>query len=299
MGNTKFLVELIRQYPDLIWKVNDNNQTIFHITVKHRHEDIYNLLYEIGAMKDLITPLRDGHENNMLHLVGTRAKQKQLEDVSGVALQMQRELLWFKEVKNMIPLSYRERKNEDGLTPHELFTMEHKELVTEGEKWLKGTTNQCMVVAALIATIVYAAAFTVPGGYDQTNDKTTGQRNGIPVFHSKVTFIVFVVADAISLFASCASILIFLSILTSRYAERDFLESLPKKLISGLVTLFLSITTMTVAFGISFFVLYHKGLLWVPILICVFGVLPVLLYVKLQYALFIDVISSTYASRFV
>ncbi|GJZ62860.1 ankyrin repeat-containing domain, PGG domain protein, partial [Tanacetum coccineum] len=34
MGNTKFIVELIRQYPDLIWKVNDNNQTIFHIAVK-------------------------------------------------------------------------------------------------------------------------------------------------------------------------------------------------------------------------------------------------------------------------
>ncbi|KAK9062073.1 hypothetical protein SSX86_019258 [Deinandra increscens subsp. villosa] len=244
MGNTKFLVELIRQYPDLIWKVNDNNQSIFHIAVKHRHEGIYNLLYEIGAMKDLITPLRDENDNNMLHLVGTRAKQKQLEDVSGVALQMQRELLWFQEVNNMIPLSYKERKNVDGLTPHELFTMEHKELVTQGEKWMKGTANQCMVVAALIATIVFAAAFTVPGGYDQS----PGKQNGIPVFHSKATFIVFVVADAISLFASSASILIFLSILTSRYAERDFLESLPKKLISGLVALFLSITTMTVAF---------------------------------------------------
>ncbi|KAL8246853.1 hypothetical protein R6Q59_008069 [Mikania micrantha] len=290
MGNTMFLVELIHGYPDLIWKVNDNNQSIFHIAVKHRHEGIYNLLYEIVAMKDLITPLTDEHENNMLHLVGTRAKQKQLEDVSGVALQMQRELLWFQEVKNMIPHHLREQKNEDGLTPQELFTIEHKESVTQGEKWMKGTTNQCMVVAALIATIVFAAAFTVPGGYDQNN--------GIPIFDSKATFIVFVMADAISLFTSSASILIFLAILTSRYAERDFLESLPKKLISGLATLFISITTMTIAFGISFFVLYHKGLLWVPVLICVFAVLPVLLYVKLQYALFIDVMSSTYASRY-
>lgn len=96
MGNTKFLVELIRQYPDLIWKVNDNGLSIFHIAVKHRHEGIYNLLYEIGAMKDLITPLRDENENNMLHLVGEKAKKKRLQDVSGVALQMQRELLWFK-----------------------------------------------------------------------------------------------------------------------------------------------------------------------------------------------------------
>nr|GEV86946.1 putative ankyrin repeat-containing domain, PGG domain protein [Tanacetum cinerariifolium] len=167
MGNTKFIVELIRLYPDLIWKVNDNNQSIFHIAVKHRNEGIYNLLYEIGSMKDLITPLRDENDNNMLHLVGKIAKRKRLQDVSGVALQMQRELLWFKEVEAMIPPSYRERKNKDGLTPHELFTKEHKELVAKGEEWMKGTASHCMVVAALIATIVFAAAFTVPGGYSQ------------------------------------------------------------------------------------------------------------------------------------
>ncbi|GJU85364.1 ankyrin repeat-containing domain, PGG domain protein [Tanacetum coccineum] len=192
MGNTKFIVELIRQYPDLIWKVNDNNQTIFHIAVKHHHE------------------------------VGKSAKRKRLQDVSGVAFQMQRELLWFREVESMIPPSYRERNKKDGLTPHELFTKEHNDLVVKGEEWMKGTTNQCMVVGALIVTVVFAAAFTVLGGYNQTS--------GIPVFKTEATFMAFVVADAISLFSSAASILMFLSILTSYYAERDFLQSLSKKL---------------------------------------------------------------------
>ncbi|PWA54970.1 ankyrin repeat-containing domain, PGG domain protein [Artemisia annua] len=295
MGNTKFIVELIRLYPDLIWKVNDNNQSIFHIAVKHRNEGIYNLLYEIGSMKDLITPLRDENDNNMLHLVGKIAKRKRLQDVSGVALQMQRELLWFKEVEAMIPPSYRERKNKDGLTPHELFTKEHKDLVAKGEEWMKGTASHCMVVAALIATIVFAAAFTVPGGYSQGGP---GQTLGIPIFHSKATFMVFVVADAISLFSSSASILMFLSILTSRYAERDFLQSLPKKLMLGLTTLFLSITTMTVAFSVSFFVLYDNGFIWIPILISLFAVMPVLLFARLQYPLLEDVRRSTYGSRY-
>ncbi|CAH1437141.1 unnamed protein product [Lactuca virosa] len=225
MGNTRFIIELIRLYPDIIWKVNDDNQSIFHTAVKHRHEGIYNLLYEIGSMKDLITPLKDKNDNIMLHLVGKTAKKRRLEDVSGVAFQMQRELLWFKEVEEMIPPSYRERRNKDGLTPHELFTKEHKDLVKQGEDWMKDTASQCMVVAALIATIVFAAAFTVPGGYNQDD--------GIPIFFENVAFIIFVVADAISLFSSSASILMFLSILTSRYAERDFLESLPKKLMSS------------------------------------------------------------------
>ncbi|MFS7970080.1 putative PGG domain-containing protein [Helianthus anomalus] len=290
MGNTIFIVELIRPYPDLIWKVNDHNQRIFHIAVKHRHEGIYNLLYEIGSMKDLITPLRDENDNNMSHLVGKSAKRKRLQDVSGVALQMQRELLWFKEVEAMIPPTYRERKNKDGLTPHELFTEEHKDLVLQGEKWMKGTASHYMVVAALIATIVFAAAFTVPCGYNQMT--------GIPIFHSEATFKVFVVADAISLFASAAYILMFLSILTSRYAERDFLQSLPKKLMLGIATLFLSITAMTIAFTVSFFVLYNKGLVWMPIVISLFAVMPIFLFAWLQYPLLGDVFRSTYGSRY-
>ncbi|PWA61128.1 ankyrin repeat-containing domain, PGG domain protein [Artemisia annua] len=287
MVNTNFLTELIRQSPDLIWKVNDDDLTIFHIAVKHRQEDIYNLLYQIGPMKDMVTILRDLDENNMLHLAAKSTKKKNLEDVSGAALQMQQKLLWFKEVESMIPPSYRKRKNKDGQTPHELFTQEHQHLITKGEKWMKETASQCMVVAALIATIVFAAAFTIPGGYNQ-ND-------GIPMFKRKSTLVVFVVADAISLILSSASILTFLSILTSRYAERDFERSLPMKLMFGLAALFLSIGTMMVTFSVSFFVLYHKQMKWIPILISVFAITPAVLMGNLsQFISYRDV----YDARF-
>ncbi|PWA46427.1 ankyrin repeat-containing domain, PGG domain protein [Artemisia annua] len=291
MGNTNFIVELIRRYPDLIWKVDDQNQSIFHVAVKHRHVGIYNLLYEIGTMKDMITPLKDINDNNMLHLVGKNVNQKQLENVSGGVLEMQQELLWFQEIESILPPSYRERRNIDGLTPHELFTKEHKDMVIQGEKWMKEMATQCIVVAALIATMVFAAAFTVPGGYDQNN--------GIPIFHSKTTFKVFVVADAISLFTSLFSIIhMFLSVFTSRYVERDFLDSLPRKLMIGQSYLFLSMGTMIIAFSVSFFVLYQKGLLWIPILVSLFALYPFGIYVKAQYFLFIDVIQSTYGSRY-
>ncbi|PWA96566.1 ankyrin repeat-containing domain, PGG domain protein [Artemisia annua] len=56
VGNTNFLLELIRRRPDLIWQVDDNGLSIFHVAVKHRHEGIYNLLYEIGSMKDMVFP---------------------------------------------------------------------------------------------------------------------------------------------------------------------------------------------------------------------------------------------------
>ncbi|CAI9291945.1 unnamed protein product [Lactuca saligna] len=289
MGNIRFIIELIQSYPDLIWKVDDKGQTIFHIAIKRRQAKIYNLLYEIGSMKDLITPIKDKNGNNMLHLVAKSAKPKRFQNVSGVALQMQRELLWFKEVERMIPPNYRQRKNTQGETPHDLFTKKHETLVTKGEDWMKNTAAQCMVVATLIATIVFAAAFTLPGGYNQNS--------GIPFFRQKPTLIIFVIADAVSLIFSSTSVLIFLSILTSRYAERDFLESLPKKLMLGLAALFLSIVTMMIAFGASFFVLYNKHLKWVPIVVAGLASIPVILFAILQFRLLGDVYHSTYQSR--
>ncbi|GKA04618.1 RNA-directed DNA polymerase, eukaryota, reverse transcriptase zinc-binding domain protein [Tanacetum coccineum] len=101
MGNTKFIVELIRQYPHLIRNVNHNNQTIFHVAVEHRHEGMYNLLYERSSYEDLIK--QDVNGNNVLHLVAKSAKRKRLQDVSGVAFQMQRDLLWFRYVLGNLP----------------------------------------------------------------------------------------------------------------------------------------------------------------------------------------------------
>lgn len=189
----------------------------------------------------------------------------------------------------MVHPSMRERKNKQGKTPQALFTKEHAELMEKGEAWMKNTSSQCMVVAALIATIMFAAAFTLPGG--------NNSENGNPIFLNKSAFIVFVITDAISLFTSSASILMFLAILTGRYAEKDFLVSLPAKLMIGLVALFISITTMMVAFSASFFLAYTNDMKWIPILITVLAGIPVLLFARLQYCLFFDVIRTTFGSR--
>ncbi|GKB69614.1 ankyrin repeat-containing protein [Tanacetum coccineum] len=101
--------------------------------------------------------------NNMLHLVGKMANKNQSQHVPGAAFRMQRELLWYKEVESMVPPSCRERKNNSSQTPHELFTDTNMGLISESEKWMRGTTSKCMLVATLIATIVFGVAYTTPG----------------------------------------------------------------------------------------------------------------------------------------
>ncbi|KAK1422507.1 hypothetical protein QVD17_25677 [Tagetes erecta] len=89
----------------------------------------------------------------------------------------------------------------------------------------------------------------------------------------------------------------FLFILTSRFAEQDFLVALPTKLMNGLGALFLSITTMMVAFSAGFFVLYDKEFVWVPLVIIALASVPVILYGRYQFGLLVDVYHSTYGSR--
>ncbi|CAA2934500.1 ankyrin repeat-containing ITN1-like isoform X1 [Olea europaea subsp. europaea] len=287
-GNFQFIRELLLSCPDLIWKVDEQSRSIFDIAVIHRQEKIFKLLYDIGGYKDLITSYKNPSNCNMLHLAANLAPSNRLNIVSGAALQMQRELLWFKEVeKNMLPL-YKEMKDSEGRTPQMLFTQEHKGLVESGEKWMKDTASSCMLVATLITTVMFAAIFTVPGG--NNND------TGTPMFLKDKSFIIFSMSDALALFSSVTSILMFLSILTSRYAEEDFLESLPKRLIIGLTTLFFSIASMLLAFSASFFIVVGHQLAWIIIPIALTACVPVTLFAFLQFPLLADVMHSTYGS---
>ncbi|CAA2966411.1 ankyrin repeat-containing NPR4-like [Olea europaea subsp. europaea] len=114
---------------------------------------------------------------------------------------------------------------------------------------MKDTTSSCMVVATLIATVAFAAAFTIPGGNNEI---------GIPVFLKNKRFTVFVISDAVAMFSLATSVMIFLSILTSRYTEDDFLFSLPVKLMVGLISLFASIVCMVLTFSATFFLVYNE-----------------------------------------
>ncbi|KAK6259079.1 hypothetical protein SCA6_013553, partial [Theobroma cacao] len=77
-----------------------------------------------------------------------------LDRISGAALQMQRELQWFEELRKILPRKFEEEFDENNRTPASLFSHEHKELITEGEKWMKNNAASCMVVATLIALLI-------------------------------------------------------------------------------------------------------------------------------------------------
>ena len=167
--------------------------------------------------------------------------------------------------------------NLQGKKPQEVFTESHKGLVEAGGKWAKDTAKSFTIVCTLIITITFAAAFTVPGG--------NNQNTGFPIFLNKNLFEVYIIADAVSLVTSSSSVLISIVILTSRYADQDFLRNLPLMLMANLLFLFMSVVAMMFAFcaGIAMMLRGHRNVVFAAISL---AGLPVFVFIRTQLPLF-------------
>ncbi|KAJ9159805.1 hypothetical protein P3X46_025275 [Hevea brasiliensis] len=284
-GIIEVVIEMLKANPILLIVIDSNGQGILHHAIKYRQEKIFSLIYALDTRKHLLISGTDKKKNNILHTAAMLAPPSRLASISGAALQMQRELQWYKEVENIVNPSFKEFININNEMPRQIFSDQHRQLMGDGEKWIKETATSCTVVGALIITIMFTAAFTVPGGnFEET---------GYPIFSHEKSFMIFIISDAISLFASSTSVLMFLGILTSRYAENDFLKSLPTKLIIGLSTLFISIAAMMVAFCATLIIML-RGELKLVIPVTLLASIPVTFFILLQFPLLVEIFVSTY-----
>ncbi|CAN6572261.1 unnamed protein product [Malus baccata var. baccata] len=289
-GIVEVVISICKARPELLFRGLEDGKNIFQYAIECRQENVYSLIYGVDQ-RNLITTLRDKYDNSILHYAGKLSPlaSKKLDRIAGAAFQMQRERQWYKEVESIVvPLSGASSLNKDGLTPPELFTEKHKELLKDGEKWMRSAAKSYTVVNALIITIMFAAVYTVPGG--------NNQMTGFPIFLNGKVFLVFIGSDAISLCTSATSALIFLSILTSRYAEDDFLKSLPTKMILGLSALLISIASMMVAFSSALFIMFQDKL-WFIYPFIFLAAIPVILFIGMQLPLLFMIFKSTYCER--
>ncbi|XP_024174687.1 ankyrin repeat-containing protein NPR4 isoform X5 [Rosa chinensis] len=243
--------------------------------------DIHDISIPISISED------DGGTQRDVVVSGNLSPFSQSNHIQGASLQMQRELQWFKEVKSIVPLAAHETRNtSDDLTARELFHKNHEKLMVEAEISMKGTATSCTVIGALIVTIMFAAAFTIPGGNNGTS--------GLPMFINENLFLVFIASDTISLIFSTTSVIIFLGILTSRYAEADFLQNLPTKMMIGLLTLFIAIATMMIAFSCGLVIMLNGKYSWVPIPGILVASIPVTSFAWMLFPLLVQTFISTY-----
>ncbi|KAH6801441.1 hypothetical protein C2S52_001905 [Perilla frutescens var. hirtella] len=249
-GHVELLTMVTRAYPQLTWDTDSNGHTIFHIAVAHRQRRVFNLIHPAETMIHTRTISQDQDGNNILHL-SAKLSPRPL-DITRLppATLMQSELAWFEVIKAMVPPSCQNMRNADGLTPRELFSKEHKRLLRDSKTWMMNSADSYMLIGTILFSVLFAGAFNVPGGYDSQTGKAIFLKS--ESLQTLTSFQIFYMLDFIALALSAISILLFGSIMTSRFAEYDFHNDLPSKMFLGLTALFWSLISAVTAFTLSF-----------------------------------------------
>ncbi|PNX73868.1 putative ankyrin repeat protein, partial [Trifolium pratense] len=257
------------------------------ITVQNRRtnivEELRKRFRESNKMEifdDLIQGV-DKKENTVLHLV---ASSDQEWNITNPALKIMWHCKWFQYTKGLLPKDYTVRTNKLDKTAGELFKQNYASLISEGGAWFKDTCESCSIVAALLSGISFAISSNIPGG----NNSETGK----PTLKGRPAFDAFALCSIIGHCCSLTALLLFLSIPISRKEPRDFRIDLPKKLLYGISSLFLSIVAMFTAFCFgNYFVLDHK-FKHIVVFIYAYTCYPAYLYGVSKYQLYIDLLRS-------
>ncbi|KAJ1685375.1 hypothetical protein LUZ63_016765 [Rhynchospora breviuscula] len=122
-------------------------------------------------------------------------------------------------------------------------------------------TSNTSLIAILIATITFAAAFTLPGGY--SNDSGT---EGLPVMAKEAAFKTFLISDTLAL---CSSLAVAFLCILARWEDFEFLlyyRSITKKL------MWFSYMTTIVAFATGLYTVVAPRIMWLAVLVCILSI---------------------------
>ncbi|KAL4599314.1 hypothetical protein ACB092_11G118300 [Castanea dentata] len=281
-GMVEFVTAIWSECPELVSAEKEfTGRNPFMYAVLYRQYEIFRLLYCFN-LKDSILAATDVKGNNILHMAAMTKPSARRNTILGAAFHMQRDLQWFKEVKSIVHPSLIEAENNNGFTPPDLFVESHKGLVDQAKDWVEDT-----VPTFLFVIIMFAAAITVRGGYNQNTS--------LPMFLKDKVFMLFMLSNALFLVSATTSLLVF-HIITSHNLEEDFLISLPQKMIIGLSSLIFSVAAMMVNFCTSLFI-FLDGNSWVIIPIICLVTVPVILFAWKQVHLLLAMVASTYRPR--
>ncbi|MFQ6627061.1 hypothetical protein Gotur_005993 [Gossypium turneri] len=308
-GQVNLLKILLDPCPDTIELMDNEQQNILHFAAKNGNIDAVSFILKLPEMEDLVNAA-DMNGNTPLHLaaknfhsstvyiltrnskVDIRAINKSNETALAVVqssddhgMELQKHLT-LKALKR----SYAKRAvNPKDVVDNVQFSYDEVEKVGEiGGKKSREMAQIISVMATLIATFTFTAAFTIPGGFI-----SDGPDEGMAILIKKSAFKAFVITDTIAMTSSMtAAVMVFWS--SSRRSSESFMDSLPFAI--GLT--WIALVAMALAFVTGLFVVLSKNL-WLGIVVCVIGcAAPAMLYIFAPlFLLVFDRLSSARARR--
>ncbi|CBI35187.3 unnamed protein product, partial [Vitis vinifera] len=251
-GHTNVMEKIITCLPDVYDLIDNKGRTILHIAAQYGKASVVKYILKKPNLESIINePDKEG--NTPLHLaaiyghygvvnmlaaddrVDKRAMNNEyLKTIDIVQSNM--------DIGEIIKTSTqssdgasRTASNMSILLDRNREIMKEKQLRSHR---LKDISNTHLLVATLIATVTFAAGFTLPGGY---NDE--GPDKGKAVLSTKIAFKAFLLSDGIAFYCSTAAV--FLHFFAS--LERNYHLLLRFIKFSAILT-YVSILGMVIAF---------------------------------------------------
>ncbi|OMO76885.1 hypothetical protein CCACVL1_15344 [Corchorus capsularis] len=276
-GIVEIVKEILAQYPQVIEHINRRGRNILHVAILHRKYRVYRFVKDTEEAKRLVRGIDNDGCTILHHAADTKYYQGGTKPTP--ALKLQQEMQWFEDVKREVPSHFTMHRNKKNITADQLFKDMHQEQLKTAQEWVKNTSTSCSTVAVLVATVVFAAAYTAPGGF---------MADGRPILLEKPMYSFFTVMDVAGLASSLTSVVIFLSILTSSLEFEDFLNNLPRNLSLGFTFLFFSVTTTMLTFTATILLLIHLQKTWTASLTYAAAFLPVCVFALFQFPLYYE-----------
>ncbi|KAJ1431946.1 PGG domain [Sesbania bispinosa] len=236
-GRAQIIKLLLRQTETNAMAVNRSGETAFDTAEKTGNSDVKDILVEHGVQS---------------------GKAIKAEPKTATARELKQTVSDIKhEVHDQLEHTRQTRRSVQGIA---------KRLNKMHAEGLNNAINSTTVVAVLIATVAFAAIFTVPGQFvDDPKDIPKGMSLGEANIAPQAPFIIFFVFDSIALFISLAVVVVQTSVVV--------IESKAKKQMMAIINklMWLACVLISVAFLALSFVVVGKDHMWLAIGVTILG----------------------------
>ncbi|KAK1670867.1 hypothetical protein QYE76_059026 [Lolium multiflorum] len=275
--------ELLKYCPDAPYSKEDG-KTLLHVAALHNNAKFVEFVLKTPLLRRLVN-VQDNEGKTALHYAVQECNPRVVvallshEDVDATLLDNSgfsaawglsgvmgnaKTLNW-----NEVMMLMSKANPQDAASLHNLHVKAMRETTEASRKDAKSLTQRyttnTSLVAILITTITFAAAFTLPGGYS-----SAAGSEGLPIMSQKVSFKAFLISDTL---AMCSSFAVAFICIVARWEDYEFLlyyRSFTKKL------MWFAYMATTTAFSTGLYTVLSPRLHWLAIAICVLvALLPI------------------------
>ncbi|KAJ1695249.1 hypothetical protein LUZ63_011947 [Rhynchospora breviuscula] len=268
---------IISACPDSAYATNKVSANALHIAIEKERQEFVDFILRTPHLHRLINQPNQNGELPLLHAAklcdpeilrsllshkGQDYTAVNLQGLNAVDVtfgqdQKLKTLKWTESITlllSVIPSDWRISAADE--TKKKIKNQAIQEVKSLTQRYISNTS----LVAALLATITFAAAFTPPGGFDNDpNSKTPG----LPIFVKNASFQVFMISDSI---AMCSSLAVAFLCVLATWEDLDYLLNYRG---TTRALMWCAYSATAVAFGTGLFTVVAPKSLWLATFILV------------------------------